>query len=639
MDIFGNFSNLLGDKRRRKIVEPAEFEYPQDDGESLVVDEENRASVLWMKIGLVAIFLVILAKVFLSQVVYSKISADLAEGNKIRPRVITALRGMITDKNGVWLARNVPSFDLALYPSDLPKDKALREEEYQNIAGISGVDAGEIKKQAEANGLLSLDQVVIKENLSREEALILEEKTATLPGVFVAQKASREYKNLLGMAHILGYTGKVSENDLAENPNYLFSDWIGKSGLEATYEQYLKGKNGVEQVEVDSTGSIIRVLTDENNREPTEGDSISLYLDSALQEKVGEYLTGGMAQAKELTGEDSSGAVAIVMNVKNGGILSMVSLPSYDDNLFAKGISASDYQNLISNPTKPMFNRAISGTYPPGSIIKIVMASAGLAEGVIATNTSFDTPAAIEIGEWSFPDWKDHGVTNITRAIAESNNIFFYAVGGGYDKIKGLGIERMKKWWQKFGLGGETGIDLPAEASGLLPDPDWKEKVFSEPWYIGDTYHAAIGQGDLLITPIQMVRTVAAIANGGELLQPQLMQKIVDKDGNVVEEFGPITQNGQVAPPDVISTVQQGMRMTVTDGSARALSDLPFKVAGKTGTAQFFGNTKTHAWFECYAPYDDPEIAVIVLVEGGGGGNEIAVPVARNILEYYFNNK
>ena len=412
-----------------------------------------------------------------------------------------------------------------------------------------------------------------------------------------------------------------------------------KSGLEASYEKHLKGKNGIEQVEVDSQGSIIRVLVDENNREPVEGESISLYLDSGLQEKVGEYLTQGMEEAKKLTGEESGGAVAIVMNVKNGGILSMVSLPSYDNNLFAKGISATEYQNLINDPKKPMFSRATSGAYPPGSIIKIIMASAGLAEGVISVHTSLDTPPSIEVGEWSFPDWKDHGMTNVERAIAESNNIFFYALGGGYDKIKGIGINNMKKWWQKFGLGSRTGIDLATEASGLLPDPGWKEKVFGEPWYIGDTYHAAIGQGDLLITPLQMVRAVATIANGGKLLEPKLVQKISDKEGNIVEEYGATVQNEQVASPEVISTVQRGMRMAVTEGSARTLNDLPFKVAGKTGTAQFFGNQKTHAWFEAFAPYDDPEIAVIVLVEGGGGGYEIAVPVARNILEYYFANK
>jgi len=317
----------------------------------------------------------------------------------------------------------------------------------------------------------------------------------------------------------------------------------------------------------------------------------------------------------------------------------LISFPDYDSTGISSGLSSEAYNKLISDPNKPLFNRAIAGAYPPGSSIKPYIAIAALADGVVNPDVFFDTPSEIVIGQWHFPDWKDHGMTNVERAIAESNNIFFYALGGGYDKIKGIGINNMKKWWQKFGLGSRTGIDLATEASGLLPDPGWKEKVFGEPWYIGDTYHAAIGQGDLLITPLQMVRAVATIANGGKLLEPKLVQKISDKEGNIVEEYGATVQNEQVASPEVISTVQRGMRMAVTEGSARTLNDLPFKVAGKTGTAQFFGNQKTHAWFEAFAPYDDPEIAVIVLVEGGGGGYEIAVPVARNILEYYFANK
>jgi penicillin-binding protein 2 len=218
LDIFGNFSKLVGDRRERKVEEISDFEYSlsgEEKEEKIGIDEEpRRMSLLWMRIFLVAIFLVILAKIFLSQVVYGQISEDLAQGNKIRPRVITALRGTITDKNGVWLTRNIPSFDLAIYPSDLPKDSPSREDEYQKISELIGSDLNAIKNQVEANGLLSLDQVVIKENLSREEALILEEKTAILPGVFVAQRASREYKTLPGLAHILGYTGKVSEADL-----------------------------------------------------------------------------------------------------------------------------------------------------------------------------------------------------------------------------------------------------------------------------------------------------------------------------------------------------------------------------------------------------------------------------------------
>lgn len=639
MDIFGNHTNLEGDDKVRKLNAKTSSEFTLNvEGEvASLTTEEDRPKIGILKIITLAIFVIIAGKLFLSQIVQGKSLADLAEGNKIRPRIITAMRGMVTDESGVWLARNVPSFDLALYPADLPKEKSKRDEIYQKLSELTGSSSDGIKNLAEENGLLSLDLVVVKENLPREEALILEQKIADLSGVFISKRASREYSTLPGLSHILGYTGKVSKDDLIDHPDYLFSDWIGKSGLEQSYEEYLKGSDGIERIEVDSTGRISRVLVDENNREPVPGNNISLNLDSGLQQKSYEYLLDGIENAKKVTGDSSlNSGVVIAMNPKTGAILSLVSLPYYDNNLFARGITPEDYQKIASDPSKPMFNRALNGTYPPGSIIKIVMASAGLSEGAVTPNTSLDTPPAITIGEWTFPDWKDHGITNITRAIAESNNIFFYAIGGGFDKIKGIGIDKMKLWWQKFGLGEKTGIDLPSEGSGLLPDAAWKQKVKNESWYIGDTYHAAIGQGDLLVTPLQMARATAAIANGGVLLNPQLVAKITDHDGNVIKEFGPRVENPQVASSDVIKIVQEGMRMAVTQGSARLLNDLPVAVAGKTGTAQFFGNQKTHAWFECYAPYDNPQIAIVVLIEGGGGGNEVSAPVAKNILNYYF---
>lgn len=641
MDIFGNVSSDDGDEKIRKVSGKSEAEFvmfAEPQVGSLAVSQ-GKPRLTFIKVISVVIFLIILARLFQNQVMEGKSLSLLALGNKIRPRIITATRGIISDSSGVWLARNIPTFDLAIYPSDLPKDKKEREDVYARLSEISGVSGDEIRSQAEKNGLLSLDKVAIKENLSNEEALIDEQKIATIKGAFIDKRASRQYSTLPGLSHLLGYMGKVSADDLAAHPNYLYSDWIGKTGLEATYENELKGNDGVEQIEVDSTGRISRVLVDSNNREPVAGDNISLYLDSGLQQKSYDFLLEGFAKARENTGDSSiNSGVVIAMNPQNGAILSFVSTPFYDNNLFAKGISSADYQKIIADPGKPMFNRGINGTYPPGSIIKIVMASAGLSEGVISENTSLDTPAEITIGEWSFPDWKDHGVTNVTRAIAESNNIFFYAIGGGFDKIKGIGIDAMKKWWQRFGLGKKTGIDLPSEASGLLPDEAWKKRVIGEDWYIGNTYHAAIGQGDLLVTPLQMLRATAVIANGGKLINPQLVEKITDHEGNVVKEFAPRIENPEVASPDAIRSVQEGMRMTVVSGSATSVfgTNFPVDVAGKTGTAQFFGNQKTHAWFECYAPYENPTIAVIVLIEGGGGGNEVSAPVAKNILNYYF---
>lgn len=641
MDIFGNSTNLDGDSKVRKVKRQSDPEFSiSHEFETESINSENkRPKLTVLKVFVVLVFLIIAGKLFVSQIVQGRSLLDLANGNRIRPRVIAATRGLITDSKGNALAKNTPTFDLAVYPSDLPKISSERDSTYLKLSQISGVDKDAIKQLAEKDGLLSLDEVVIKQNLTREEALIDEQKVSGLTGAFVAQRASRTYFSGTGLSHILGYTGKVSEDDLVSHPEYLGSDWTGKTGIEKTYDDYLKGKNGVEQIEVDSAGRISRVLVDSNNREPIAGDNVGLYLDSDLQTKSYEFLMQGLEQAKQNTGDSSiNSGVVIAMNPMTGAILAYVSVPVYDNNQFVNGISNTDYQKLLNDPSKPLLDRAAMGIYPPGSIIKIVMASAGLSEGVINRNTSLDTPPAITIGEWSFPDWKDHGITNITRAIAESNNIFFYAIGGGFDKIKGIGIDKMKKWWQSFGLGEKTGIDLPSEASGLLPDAAWKEKVKGEDWYIGDTYHVAIGQGDLLVTPLQMLRATSVIANGGKLISPQLVSKITDPSGNVIKEFAPRIENPQVASTDVIKAVQEGMRMTVTSGSATSVfgTNFPVEVAGKTGTAQFFGNQKTHAWFECYAPYSNPNIALVVLIEGGGGGNEISAPVAKNILNYYF---
>jgi len=642
MDIFGNFYNLSGDNAKRVVnkKEESDFSYSDVTMEPIgKVEEKNTAfSVLGVKAFLTIIFCILVSRLFILQIVEGQSNQSLAEGNRIRPRITEASRGIITDKNGVWLARNKADFALVLYPSDLPKKKVDREEVYNKISKITSIPVQDLQKQAEENGLLSLDEVLLQENVPHDDALILEKKIAGIPGIEVAQKSAREYATTPGLSHLLGYTGKISRDDLKKKPDSFLSDRIGKTGLEAEYEDYLKGKHGIEQIEKDSKGNVVRVLVQEGNQEPVPGSNVSLYLDRGLQEATAKALDTGIGEAKKLTGDDTINAgVVAVMDVNTGGILAMVSTPYYDNNLFATKISNADYQKLINDKSNPMLNRAIAGIYPPGSISKIILASAGLSEKAIAPDTSIETPEAIKIGDYSFPDWKYHtGTTNVERAIAESNNIFFYALGGGFDKIKGIGIDNLNKYWKLFGLGEETGIDLPGESSGFLPTPEWKKKNSGEPWYIGDTYHASIGQGDLLTTPIQMLRATAAIANGGKLLKPQLVKKISDSTGKVINEFGPRIERDNIVSQSVIKTVQEGMRRTVTDGSARNMQGLPVNVAGKTGTAQFLNNQKTHAWFECYAPYEKPEIAIISMIEGGGGGHEIAAPIAREILNYYY---
>ena len=638
MDIFGNFRQLRGDRKKRRIIKNDESDFHYQDmtleSQGKIDEGAEKKPFPYLKIIIVLIFLILAAKLFYLQVLGAGESKNLAEGNRVRPRNILSTRGIITDSKGVWLARNKPSFALGIYPSDLPRKSQDRQDEFQKLEGLSAVSASEIKKKVKGAGLSSIELVIIKPDLPREEALLLEEEIVGMPGIVIDKRAIREYQSDAGLAHILGYTGIISPEELLANQGYLMNEEFGKAGLERQYQSILRGEPGIEQVEVDSHGQILRVLTESKGHQPKSGENLSLNIDFDLQKEMAGELSLAIAKI----GGDVHAGVAVALNPKTAAVLGAVSIPYFDNNIFEGEINQEEYQKLLTDPTLPLFDRVTMGTYPSGSIIKIVMASAGLQEGVITKNTSIETPPAITIGEWNFPDWKWHtGSTNVTRALSESNNIFFYSIAGGWDKIGGLGVDRVDKYLSLFGFGTKSGVDLPTESAGLVPTPEWKEKAKKESWYIGDTYHLGIGQGDLLITPMQMVKAVSAIANGGKLLTPQIIKDITDGSGNLVSPFRPKVEREGFVSPENIQTVQEGMRQAVLSGSARAMINLPVSSAAKTGTAQFFNNQKTHAWFECYAPYEDPQIALVVLVEGGGGGYEIAEPIAHNILQWYFS--
>jgi len=640
MDIFGNFSNLAGDKRKRKaqVSTASDFQYSDPIIEGQVKIDENREnkSTSFVKILLIIVFLLLSTKLFFLQVIDSSKNQSLAQGNSIRPRSILSSRGIITDANGVWLARNKPSFVLGVYPSDLPKKKVDREVEYQKLSALCSVPADEIRKKVDAAGLSSIQLTIIQTDIPRDQALVLQEDTAGMLGVSVSAQSIREYKSDSGLAHILGYTGLVSQDELSANSGYLMNEYTGKAGLEKTYQNELRGAPGVEKVEVDSHGKVLQIVTDSGGQQPVMGANLTLNIDYNLQQVMTAELAKGIANS----GTGSTSGTVIAMNPQTGAILGIVSLPSYDNNIFEGKLDNTEYQKLLSDPTLPLLNRSTMGVYPPGSVIKIVMAAAGLNEGLITPNTSIETPPEIMIGDYKFPDWKYHtGMTNVERAIAESNDIFFYALAGGYDKIKGLGVDRIEKYLSAFGFGSKTGIDLPSEAAGLVPSPAWRLKTIGQNWYIGDTYHLGIGQGDLLVTPLQMISALSAIANGGKLLTPQLVKNITDSSGKVVKTFEPIVRRQNMVSVSSINTAQAGMRQAVTSssGSGRTLQNLPVSSAAKTGTAQFMNNQKEHAWFEAYAPYENPKIAIMVMIEGGGEGFAASGPVAYDILQYYFS--
>jgi penicillin-binding protein 2 len=331
---------------------------------------------------------------------------------------------------------------------------------------------------------------------------------------------------------------------------------------------------------------------------------------------------------------------AVVLNPSNGEVLALLSLPAFDNNLFARGISQADYARLIVGDERPLFNRAIGGEFPPGSTFKMTLAVAALQEKIISENTDFLSSGGLRINQWFFPDWKagGHGQTDVKKAIAQSVNTFFYYIGGGYDDFVGLGADKIVKYGERFGFGQQTGIDLSGEANGFLPSKEWKFEVKKEKWYIGDTYHLSIGQGDMLATPLQIAAYIGFFANGGSLYRPHLVKQIKNQANEIVDEIKTETVRKDFIDSANVNIVRQAMRQTVLDGSARRLGALKESSAGKTGTAQWSSKKDPHAWYTGFAPYENPEIAFVFLVEEGKDGSAITVSIAHDFLEWYFAN-
>lgn len=647
MSIFEKYTKILGNIKKDEFDHEIDID-PIKEIETASFEKKIHISTLFYLIIIFCVCFIFIFKLFDLQVVEGSAHELLAEGNRIRIEEFRAPRGIIYDKNKNPLVKNIPLYNLELYPIDLSRDKKERIEVYEKISNILNLDLKDIISQIEDNKLFSSEPIIIKPYIEREEAMMLELKLKDFPFIKVSVMPAREYENISGLSHILGYIGKITQEQYDQKKDkYSISDFIGQNGLELAYEEYLKGTKGQKKVEVDSLGRIQRELDVTSSQ---AGYDLISSIDLDLQKKSAEELSKMIEsikndEKKDTAYRDVRHGVAIVSNPKTGEIISMVSLPSYDNNLFSKGISQENYEKIVLDEEKPMLNRAISGIFPSGSIIKPIIAAAALDSGVITEYTSIvDPPNGIQIGEWTFPDWKNHGTVDVRKAIAESCNVFFYAVGGGWEHIKGMGVLTMKKYLEKFGFGQKTGIEIIGEEKGLIPDPDWKEEFKNEPWYLGDNYHLAIGQGDFLITPLQIVNAINAIANNGKLYKPHFISKIVDKDGSTIKDFEPeIIIDKLVESEYNLQVVREGMKQAVysNSGSARQLQDLPVNSAGKTGTAQFDASDlkKTHSWFVGFAPFDDPELSIVVLIENGGDGFDAAEPVAKEIMKYYFEHK
>lgn len=619
--------NMVHPSRRGREIDDAVLTVTEEDAARLEwpLSKGWFRSIWWLS------FLVLVAlagRVFVLNTVQGEKYRGMSERNSLRMLTVPAPRGIIYDRTGQALVQNIPTFDLVVVPSDLPREEDNRVRERELLRSIIDIDQEVASSVFGAKGNTA-SPVALKSRLTQEEVLIFLSRQADFPGVVLMRSAEREYRDGAIFSHLIGYEGKIRQQELDDYPEYGLSDMIGKEGIEKSYESFLRGKDGADRVEVDALGKIKKEL---GSVQPVPGNDIILHIDAELQKKIFDSLST-LLETKNL-----KRAAAVAMNPETGGILALVSLPSYDNNLFSGGIDQKHYEELLTDDARPLFNRAVSGEYPPGSTIKPVVAAAALAEGVVNEHTEIESRGGISIGKFFFGDWKAHGFTDVRRAIAVSSDVYFYSVGGGYGNVPGLGMRRMKAYEEFFGYGKKTGIDIPGEAGGFLPDPDWKQRRFGERWYIGDDYHAAIGQGFVTATPLQILNSIATIGNGGILREPRLVSHIRDASGKLSPVESPVVRRDFV-DANILRIVREGMRETVTEGTAQSLRDLPVAVAGKTGTAQFGTGKDTHGWFVSFAPYEKPEIALIVLVEGQGEEGYNAVPVTKEVYQWYFGDR
>lgn len=594
---------------------------------------ERRAYIL------VAIFLIVAftftAKAFFLQIVNGKENNQLAYNNSQKVSLIKADRGIIYDKNFKNLVLNSPAFDLICDKKYFPESSGKTLQEIDQISQIIGTESEVLRQKINDS---EASKVLVAENISHEVLLVLEAKINELQGCQIEKNTTRNYIQGLAFAHLLGYNSRINFQEMQKSKDYTSSDYVGKTGLEKYYESYLRGVPG--KTEIQKTALGIQkgqsVLSD-----PKAGNSLVLNIDSDLQKKVYEELE------KSIKNVGSKKGAAVAMDPRTGAVLALVSYPSYDNNLFANGISQKDFSAIQADPSEPLFDRAISAQYPTGSTIKPFEAMGALQEKLISPNKIINDPGYIIVQSkydpsivYKFGGVIPHGDVDMRKAIAVSSNIYFYTVGGGYGDQQGLGPLRIKKYLSLFGWGQKTGVDLPGEFAGFIPDPEWKKQTKNESWWDGDTYNLSIGQSDLQVTPIQLASAYCVIANGGTLYQPQIVGKIIESGDNkkIVKSFKPQIIRQDFISPENIQIIREGMRDGVNKsyGSSLSLNSLPVKVAAKTGTAETAKKNYFNTWSSVIAPYENPEIVLVVTIEGVEGLRSGTLTVAKEVLDWYF---
>lgn len=553
---------------------------------------------------------------------------DLAQANVNYAVTTDAPRGRILDSFGTVLADNAPAFSL-----QLDVRAYLKESEEERASALALIEAQtglapsvveeRIQAQLKAN---RGEALTLFRGLT--EAQVVAIRAAKRTEVSVREGYQRNYPLGMAAAHVVGYTGPVTADDLEENAKLIPSDIIGRQGVEQSYDDALRGTLGRTLTSRDAQGSL---LGDERVSPAIPGEDLKLTIDAELQQYAYDRLTAGLSALGRTRG------AVVVLDPRDGAVRALVSVPAYDPGAFTQSNRSEERSAYLTDPERPLYDRVVSGVYTPGSTIKPLHAIAALVEGVVTPDWSIFSPGYLDIPNPYNPskptryvDWRYQGVINARSAIAQSSNVYFYAVGGGTGSLEGLGISRLRTWWRTFQLDKETGIDLPNEGLGFLPSPEWKERRFGTDWLLGDTYNVSIGQGDLSMTPIRLADYVAAVANGGKVWQPFV------NAASTPHLSADLTQYASA-----FSEAQKGMRMTVTSdlGTAHTMAQLPFDVAGKTGSAQIQNNAKENAFFVGYAPYQDPEIAIVLLVEDAKHGSLNAVPVAQEIFRWWYEHR
>lgn len=603
----------------------------------------SRLGARFAAIGLVVVLVVglLTTRLFYLQVIQGGYFAGLADESQSATVPLPAARGLIYDSQGRPLAINVPSNVVRIRPADLPfpdRDAVVSE-----LSTLLKIPQSKIIEDLDSFANRQFDQVQIASDVPSDVARILIEDSRNLPGVSVTVDERREYEYGSLMADVVGYNGQVSAAELPElsGLGYLSGDEIGRAGVEQSYESELRGVNGEQQVERDASGRIIRTV--QVMQQPRAGDSLELTLDVQTQQEVLDSINWALQYVH------LQRAVFIVMNPQNGQILAMVSLPTYDDNSFALGISNADYQALLDDPNHPLINYAIGDQFPPGSTYKLVTGSGALMDGIITDTTQLQTAGYLEIGSYKYYDWnrKGFGLQDIYQGFAHSSDTFFYQLAGA------LGIDRLAQWAQQWGFGARTGIDLPGEVPGIVPTNAWKENVFNQPIYPGEVYQAGIGQGYDAVTPLQLLNAYAALANGGTLYQPQVVNRVLAPDGSVAQDFQPQVLAHVGVNSNTLETMRNAARDVVTSRTTTLnLVDEPIAIAGKTGTAEFGtrdanGHLPYHTWFVGFVPNppDGPfdasktnsQLAICALAYASNTRGNAAVEIVKYFLQEHYH--